>query len=523
MFSDLVKNISQVDRVKDLFFSDSLEYDNPNYPYHPPVYIDPTERTTPSGSGSWFFDNYGGDNRYFKYSGYSSALHAYCHCPPVSAIINRKAQCFINGKTYVMNTKDKEAQGPIASKINNLFINPNPIQSQKDFLSQMYIYMQVFGFSILLPILPFGYTEKVDAVSMWNIPPSWIDVQLTEENFTRNGGVALTQIVVNFNGHKITLNLSDLIIIRDFTPSFTSITFPDSRLKAVALPINNIIGSFESRNVLINFRGALGILTKDAGKGQYTSSAISEDEKLALQNDFRRYGLRAKQFQIILTTASLKWQQMGYATKDLMLMEEVEESTLSICANLNFPPFILGLADTTYNNMNNAEKGLYENSVIPDAENVFEQLTRGFGLSDYNLTIIKDFNHISVLQEDKESRARGRNFLDQAMKIEFDNGLITINDWRISLDEDPLPAELGDVRVNDIKNANTPLATIIGVGGVQGIIEVITSAISPEAKKATLEIVFGLKPVDAQRMCVANDEPAETTIQPEAEQSAEAA
>ncbi len=42
--------------------------------------------------------------------------------------------------------------------------------------------------------------------------------------------------------------------MKDFTPSFCSLVIPESRIKALQLPINNIIGAYESRNVLINYR-----------------------------------------------------------------------------------------------------------------------------------------------------------------------------------------------------------------------------------------------------------------------------
>lgn len=432
MLNELFKNVQVLDRVKDLI--NSSDEEDALYP----TIIDPGNYTTPDG-GSYIFDGTGGDFRYFKYTGFSCFITAYEKCPPVAAIINRKAQAFINGKTWVLNSKDKVAQGPIASKLNALLSKPNAIQSWKQFEAQMYIYMHVFGFAIILPIKPFGFKDNIDASSLWNIPASWIDVPATQERFTANGGVAIEEIVVNFNGTKIVLKLSDLIIIKDFTPSFNTITFPASRLKAQEDPINNIIGAYESRRTLIQFRGALGILSQDPGKGQYTTTAMTDEQKKDLQRDFRRYGLRARQFQVILTTASLKWQSMGYPTKDLMLMEEVQESTISICGGVNFPPFILGLADTTYNNMTEALKGLYQDSVIPDACNIYEQLTSQFGLEQYNLHIDKDYNHIPILQKDKKSEAEARKAMNEALKIEWDTDQLTLDEWRAKNNEDPLP------------------------------------------------------------------------------------
>ena len=388
--------------------------------------------------GQPIFEIAGGDFFTYQYQDYNSAVDAYQRCPPLAAIINRKAQAFVNGKTFVLNTQDKEANGAEAQKMRNLLNNPNPLQSGMQFEAQGYIYEQLFGFNIILPIKPIGFTDNIDASSLWNIPAAWIDFQATQEIFKRSGGVGLTDIAFSFNGIRTIIPVADLIIIRDFTPSFTTLTFPGSKLMAMAKPINNIIGAYDSRNTLMNYRGALGILSKENGTGQYEALAMPEGEKERLQADFRRYGLRSRQWHVIITEASLKWQQMGYPTKDLLLMEEVEESTRALCAGQNFPPFILGLADTTYNNMNAAEKGLYQNATIPDACNYYDQITTAFKLRERNLHIDKDFSHIPVLQDDKKTLADARKSMNDAMKIEWDNNLLTLDEWRRKNGEDPL-------------------------------------------------------------------------------------
>jgi hypothetical protein len=428
MLSELIKSIPAVDSIKELILANSEVISTP-------IIIDPSRYTTPDNN-PWTFDSISGDFHYFKYSDFNSCVSAYERCPPVAAIINRKTQSFINGKTWVLNSKDKQAEGAQANKLRKLLAKPNPIQYWRSFEAQLYTYFQAFGFAIILPVKPYGF-PNIDAKSLWNIPASWIDVNLTKENFTKSGGVALKQLVIRFNNQPITIDISELIIIKDIAPSFSTLTFPASKLISLELPINNIIGAYESRNVLINFRGALGILTQDPGKGQFMPAAMSDPEKEALQRDFKRYGLRSKQFQVILTTASLKWQSMGYATKDLMLMEEVEESTISICGNLNFPPFILGLSDTTYNNMTEAKRSLYEDATIPDAENIYEQLTGAFELD--NIRLDKDYTHIPSLQENKKESAEARKANNQAKKIEWRNGMITLDEWRTSNGEDPMP------------------------------------------------------------------------------------
>lgn len=466
-----------------------------------PVFINPADYHTPNDEEGWAYQVLAGDHTYFKYDNYVSCVDAYRRCPPVAAIINRKAQAFGNGKTWLLDKEKSVAKGQDADKFYKLWNKPNQIQSSKQFEAQCYSHVQLFGFNIILPVMPVGYTDPLDASSLWNIPASWIDWNATQEIFNAGGGKALTNLVISFNGYRTTFDLKDLWIIRDTNLSFNLLTFPESRINAIRQPINNIIGAIESRGVLINQRGAQGVLSSDPGRGQFAALPMSEPEKTELQRDFRRYGLRKKQWQIIMTTASLKWTPMGYATKDLMLLEEVNDSSKMVCDGLNFPPYLLGLIDPTFNNQATAEKSFYRNSVIPDAENIYDHWNRFFKLQDRGLTLEKDYSHIECLQADKKSLADARYVMDQAMKIEWESGLITLNQWLQAIGEDSLPDSIGDVRIYDVKTKNVPLAVTIGVGGVQGLISVVTAqGLSDEAKASILQILFGLEPSQAQAM-----------------------
>jgi hypothetical protein len=101
----------------------------------------------------------------------------------------------------------------------------------------------------------------------------------------------------------------------------------------------------------------------------------------------------------------------------------------------------LGLIDPSFNNQNTAEKSLYQNSIIPDAENINEYWNRFFKTEELGLRIDKDFSHITVLQEDKEEAARARYIRNQALLIEYQNNLITANRWRELNGEDTVPGD----------------------------------------------------------------------------------
>lgn len=476
-------------------------------------FIDPSEYR--SQMNEMFYWGKDGKEYSFSYTSHRSSLKAYERCAPLAAIINKKAQAHINGKTWILDKDGKEAFTSEAVKLRKLLRRPNPLQSWKQFEAQQKIFIQIFGFSLVLPIIPAGFEKygAIEASSIWNIPPSMLTIEETNRLFyqTDISGV-LQSVKLEYKGETTELKDKGIYIFKDFTPSFNTLVLPESRIKPLQIVINNIIGALESRNVLINYRGALGILSSDADKSGYVP--IKDPDKISLQNDFRRYGLKGQQWKFIITSALVKWQQIGIPTKELMLIEEVAENSKSICDAYGYPPHLLGLLDPTFNNQSAAEKGMYQNTIIPEAESMYEEWNNMFKTEKYGLKIDKDYSHLPILQEDKTQQATARKTLDEALSIEYAKGLITLDDWLVELGKDPLPNGMGQVRATDPGKSNVPLAVTIGVGGVQGLIAVLTAqGLAAPARQSILEVVFGVASTDAARMVVTETSTTEENTQ----------
>lgn len=404
----------------------------------------------------WEFSIDGNGYNYFKYAGIGSAQLAYNTVPQLQAIINKKASAISNGKTWLLDGKDKVSNGQAARKMRALMERPNPLQTWRQFDAQAYIYEQVFGYSVMLAVKPFGFEENIDASKLWNIPPNMVSVKESGRLWyqTDQAGIIDT-IEVLYRGERTALSLKDVLITKDFVPSMSSMIFPSSRIEALEYPINNILGAYQSRNTLIHYRGALGIFSQDGGTGAGGLGALpmTATDKKDLQDDLRRYGLKRNQIQFIITKAALKWQQVGVPVKDLMLFEEIESDTQTICDGYNFPWRLM--ADSKSNSLGGSDadtftRNLYENAIIPEAQNRNEQLNRFFKLSDYGIRLDKDFSHVSVLQGDKVKEAQARKILNEGLLIEFQNNILTLNQWLTKLEEDPRPDEAGNLYYTDL-------------------------------------------------------------------------
>ena len=149
-------------------------------------------------SGMFFWD-FGGREYFFSYAGQSDAIKAYQCCAPLTAIVNRKTQAYINGKTWVLNTQGKEANNDVAKRLRKLLSQPNPLQSGMQFEAQNYCYQQIFGWSLVFAPKPVGYTDNIDATALWNIPPFMIDVEETNRLFYQTDAKSIIKsIIVNW-------------------------------------------------------------------------------------------------------------------------------------------------------------------------------------------------------------------------------------------------------------------------------------------------------------------------------------
>lgn len=446
--------MSLIQRVKGFYYGFGMPYNGQSWndPLYDDSQIGPITLDLANGQQGFFNDGSGlftanGRGDSFRYTGLNSCLDAYKKCPPLSSIINKKAQCHINGQVFVMNKQGKEATTVESKKIRALFKKPNPLQSEEQFLAQLKIYMQTFGFCIVLPIIPAGFEKfgLIEASSLWNIPPYMIDIAETNKLFyqTDLAGI-IRHIKLNYAGQQIDLPLENLIIFKDFVPSFNSLIFPESRICLQQKSINVIISAMESQGEITAYAGSQGIITPDNGGGQYIPTAMDEKEKLQLQNDFRRqYGIRRGQFRYIISPAAIKWQSMGTDPRKLMLIEFVQENAVEICNAYAYPPFLAGLRDSTYNNQNAAEKALYQNAIIPESNSMDGVWNNAFKTEDFGLNIETDFSNLAILQENEKEKAEARLRRNNALQIEFYNNLLTLNRWLELNGEDTLTGAEG--------------------------------------------------------------------------------
>lgn len=382
----------------------------------------------------WFYE-LGGSGIIHDTQSVESQIIAYNKCPAVAAIINRKAKAFINGKWWVLDANGKEVNSREAKMVNTLMARPNVLQSWNQFLAQAKVYEQLFGRCYIFAARIPGFR---DIASLWVLPNWIVTTKLTGKFLFQTSleGI-IERYEINVGGEVTPISVDDILVLNDTSQGF-DYPFPHSQSRLVSLqdPVSNIIAAYEARNVLISRRGGIGILSNDShdSVGQIP---LKPGEKEEIQEDFKRYGLSRKQWQVIITNANLKWQSMTYPTRDLMLFEEIEDSVRQIADNYDYPMYLLGFkSGTTFSNVGEAKKSLYQDAIIPEAESWVSALTTFLGLPD-GIYLKVFYDHLDILQRSKKDEAEALRTLTFALDLAYKSKVITREEYRLKLDYNP--------------------------------------------------------------------------------------
>src|SRR5215467_6708808 len=267
--------------------------------------------TDPTLGDFWMRSQFGGVN-WLTCGSPQEYLFAYENCPPLSSVINKKASAFAAGEIELINpSTGKELRGAF-KEWEDFFENPNHIQSQNQFFKQLYIYVALMGYAYVLEIKPVGFPDAPPD-AWWVIPAEHLEIiPISMAKYPPAKGQKFREVWFNFNGRRTKLRDENLILFTDSgSPIIDPQTLlPFSRIRNLRYPITNITGSYESRAVLIQSRGAMGILSSAGSADAVGPLPLTPIEKEDIQNQYRKYGLSQDQWQVIITQASLKWQPM---------------------------------------------------------------------------------------------------------------------------------------------------------------------------------------------------------------------
>lgn len=391
-----------------------------------------------------------------------SLLKVYCENPISQAIINIKADALANIKFFVKDLKtgeivNLENYDEDGGALFNLISRPNPLQSTYEWLKQLKVNLEVFGNSYVYASLPIGYENNFDYKDinvLNNLPPYCISPTLTGKwiDATEKKEIIKEYTFDWINGNKRTLDTNTILHLNNVNiKSDQNFTQGSSKLIALKAPISNIDLAYESRNVLIKKRGALGLLTPDGKDEVMGSMLLAPDDIEETQEIFKKYGTLEEQYTYLISPHPLKYQRMVMSVKELMLFEEIESDAIAIANAFGVPEMLVKyyLKGGTFRNLDASEKRLYDSTIIPEAKDFMVGLNNFLKTHENGIELIGSFDHLNVLQINKKEEAQTVNLKEKTASNAFKMGAIIYNDYLIALGL-PLDDKIGKMRIWDL-------------------------------------------------------------------------
>lgn len=371
-------------------------------------------------------------------------LKCYKENPVVQTIIDVKAKAWSNMKFSVKDIKSGEIipledYDKDQGKLRDLIDQPNPLQSTSEWLMQSKVNLEVFGNMYKYASVPDGWEnnftyEDINAIN--NLPPYCVAPILTGKwlEATTKDEIIKEYKFSDINGEQRLFPTNQI-----FHANTVNITFDKnftegvSHLIALQKSISNIDVAFESLNVLLRERGALGMITSDKKDEALGSLPLNNDELELVQNQFKEhYGLRDGQWSQIISPMPLKYTKMGMNVKELGILEGIAVDVQSICHKYGVPeslvPYYIKKGGLAQEN-NNPEKRLYDSTIIPESSHYLKNLNNFLKTKEHGIQLLGSFDHLKVLQTNQKEEADTNKINEETSRNIFKMGGLTYGEY----------------------------------------------------------------------------------------------
>jgi HK97 family phage portal protein len=278
--------------------------------------------------------------------------------------------------------------------LHELLERPNPAQSYNTWLTEIIAYGNLTGNRYIWGISPDSGSNAGKYRELYVLPSQSMEIV--------SGGIfnPVKEYTLEYNG-TIRIDAEQVCHIKDFNPYYDG---TGSHLYGMS-PLKAGLRSLDANNEALTTgvrylqnQTARGVLMSDEGD-------INEVQAKQLKEKFRQqYQGSDNAGDVVLSSKKLSWINFGLNASDLSLLEQYNASIKDLCNIYNVPVQLLNNTDSsTYNNMKEAKKALYQNAVIPEMLKIRDELNRWltpqFG---NNLFIDFDFTVIPELQEEMD-------------------------------------------------------------------------------------------------------------------------
>ncbi|MBL4836998.1 MAG: phage portal protein [Kordiimonadaceae bacterium] len=296
----------------------------------------------------------------------------------------------------------------------SLLKKPNPRLKGENFLYNFVGYYMIAGNAYALAIGPTNKPKE-----LWLLRPDTMSVVEGADGLP----AGFEQQVP---GRKQRFDVENVLHWKTFNPLSDWYGMAPLEAAALSVDIHNE-GSRWNLALIQNGGTPSGVLYQEDSE-----SMLTESQYKALKDQIdNQYTGASNAGRPLLLEGGLKWQSMGMAPSDMDWHNGKNMAAREIAMAFGVPPQMLGIPDAqTYSNYSEARQSLWEDSIIPLAQDIVTELTNWLGPKfGENLEIRLDLDEIPALEGKrarKFERVQGADFL-------------TLDEKRKAAGKEPLP------------------------------------------------------------------------------------
>ncbi|KEI18268.1 phage portal protein [Clostridium haemolyticum] len=259
---------------------------------------------------------------------------------------------------------------------------PNPLYSRSELIKRAIAYKYIGG---EVPFHRVKASGKVKELYVYR--PDMV-------KFTPTGDTEKPYIEIKYN--EIPIEAKDFMLWKEFNPT----DYLDGLGHGMSM-LEPVLKNGDLLNELVNWNVSLlqnggnlsGVFTTPDTLGD----AEYERTKTELRNSHQGSRNVGK---FMLLEGGMSYISTGVNPKDMDWNEGKRNTMLDICIGMGVDPIVIGFNEqSSYNNKNEAEKGLYTKTVIPLMQDLAQHLQNFLELQENEYLEI-DYSHIPCLQED---------------------------------------------------------------------------------------------------------------------------
>ena len=280
------------------------------------------------------------------------------------------------------------------TELHKILERPNPAQSYNAWLTELIAFGKLTGNRYIYGIGPDTGANVGKFTELYVMPSQVMEI-------ISNGIMEpVSQYKLEYNGTKY-IDASEICHIKDFNPYYDgtgSHLYGQSPLQAGLRSLTTNNEAVQTGVKYLQNQTARGLLTSEMGD-------INEVQAQQLKDKFRRQHQGSDNAgDIIITPNKMSWINFGLNASDISLIAQYNASIKDLCNIYNVPVQLLNNTDSSsYNNMKEAKKALYQNAVIPELIKIKDELNRWLAPKyGDKLCIEFDFSVIPELQEETD-------------------------------------------------------------------------------------------------------------------------